>query len=366
MPIKIVYNPLGKLSGAIGVNPISGKDWTPSRESETLLAACKSPELSDEITRQPKAVGDIFITPGYHSGFKKILHIVLPNGYRDFKEIKLKRSYLSVFEAALKEGASEMTLPLLGIDTNGYEEKDSFKAFHKVASKFAAKHPDFLIRLVLPNPDMPDNRMCMRLESERSYGILSGPRVPVITHTPIVIAKSQANSYWDYLVTYIQERTKAKHPIPEIRDESAFIEDLCAYSVSASSMSKWKGKAKAKVGKGTGKPFKATGKRKTKAEIEQESYYYPKPAKKLLFLIVLILDMTYDEAIQCFFAFGYGLSQFEPVEEFYLDTLEDYPRDEDIYDINQKLIDRFGVKEQLFDDSENDLVLPPKSGSARY
>lgn len=345
MPIKIVYDPLGKLSGAIGVNPISGKDWTPSRESETLLAACKSPELSDEIARQPKAVGDIFITPGYHCGFKKILHVVLPNGRRDFKEIKLKRSYLSVFEAALKEGASEMTLPLLGIDTNGYEEKDSFKAFHKVASKFAAKHPDFLIRLVLPNPDMPDNRMCMRLESERSYGILSGPRVPVITHVPIVIAKSQANSYWDYLVTYIQERTKAKHPIPEIRDESAFIEDLCAYSVSASSMSKWKGKAKAKVGKGT---------------------YYPKPAKKLLFLIVLILDMTYDEAIQCFFAFGYGLSQFEPVEEFYLDTLEDYPRDEDIYDINQKLIDRFGVKEQLFDDSEGDLVLPPKSGSARY
>jgi hypothetical protein len=309
----LIYGNLSQLKGEMAVDPLSLTKGKQSRATRDILTSAKSQLLDDEIKKQKLGIGKLFETQGYHSPYKKILHVVLPYAKDDPTGNVLRMIYQEIFSYCLDKKVQELYLPVLGIDTQGYEESEALALGKDECTRFLLNHKGIDISLVLPLP---------------------GADIPVIKKVPlvaaanpplIVIDNTKIKTYWDYFLTYLEERKNVGYPIPEILSEKDLHDKLFGDGISDSMMGKWKA------------PQKIKGKKST---------YYPAPSKSTLFLIILTLGMSYEEAENCFFFFGYGLTPFDPIEAFYLDILKN-PREE-IDIINAQLIQQFGKKASLF------------------
>lgn len=319
MPIKIIYGDLGSLSGELVINPLSGVKDQDARATRSLLTATKNRLIDKDIASHPQTIGTIFETLGYRSGFQHILHIVIPQKKHDAQDNLLRLCYLNVLNKAAELGRKDIYLPLLGIDTNGYSEDESFEILKEMVHVFQDKNKDISVTAVLT---LPGATYVDRLDK--------GKAKPTPHHFFIAMDDTKNDSYWDYFLTYIDKRNQSGTPIAQITNEKQFTNALVAEGIKSSQMSKWKGKVKDKTG----------------------GFYYPVPAKKLLFLIVCVLDMSYEEARDCFFSFGYGLTRFQDVQAFYIEILKN-PRDK-LKTINDQLVRKFGASASLYAEDKSD------------
>jgi O-acetyl-ADP-ribose deacetylase (regulator of RNase III) len=310
MGYRAVYLDIAQQKGDVVVNPLSSNKADQSRFTRALLQACQDAELDETIAKAPLSIGTLFVTPGYGCGFSSILHVVSPFEADDPALNLLRFTYLSVCNKIKAMGYQQVTIPLLGIDTNGYSNNQSFETAISVIGDYSLKNPKMDFTLAFPAPGDAN---------EKAMAILAKK---VIRPVNIVIDERKIHSYWDYFLAYIAARKKSGAPIDGIANEAEFSHALYNHFVASSTMAHWKGLAKSK---------------------DKKSDYYPVPGKSILFLICLLLDMSYEEAKNCFFYFGYGLSVFNPIDAYYLDILKN-PRDE-IDTINDQLIKQFGSKQ---------------------
>lgn len=81
--------------------------------------------------------------------------------------------------------------------------------------------------------------------------------------------------------------------------------------------------------------------------------YYPVPSKQKLKLIACVLDMSYQETLECLHFFGYGLAHFSKEDQAFAYILKDsqhWTKPLDIVAVNNTLKKRFGKRAALYVD----------------
>jgi O-acetyl-ADP-ribose deacetylase (regulator of RNase III) len=313
MSYQALYLDIAREKGDAVVNPLSTNKAERSRFTRALLAACHNNELDKLLAERDLQVGNLFVTKGYSCGFSFILHVVCPFEQDDPALNLLRFTYVTLLNEIKAQGWQKIVIPLLGVDTNGYTVEQSFVAATHVLGDFAARNPKMSLTLAVPAPgDANERQMAIFVKK-------------VVRPVNVVIDESKVYSYWDYFLAYIEGRNRSGVPIDDIKDENDLSHALRSYFVSSSTMAHWKGSQKSK---------------------DKQSAYYPVPGKPVLLMIVLLLDMSYEEAKNCFFFCGYGLSPFNKIDAFYLNILQN-PRD-DIEGINNQLIEHFGPEQSFW------------------
>jgi hypothetical protein len=320
MSFHVIANKLTTLSGEVLVNPLSTIKELYGGTNRDILMMANSQDYDDLLKHATLKIGSFFESGGFNSKFKHILNYVVPLSGYDPSNNLLRLAYFRLLDKLLETPYKSFFIPFLGRD-KGYDIGIEGQIAHHIVAEFALKHQDLDFYLIEPSVGASGEKVVVP---------------PSPKHLSIKVPQKEFTSYWAYLVFYTDERAKSGYPIKNITNEDELKIGLYETGCFVSSQfSKWKNKQKSKTSE--------NGKR--------GAYYYPCPSKKYLFLICLVLDMSFEEAKDVFFAFGYGLSKFDKVEAFYLDILENTPRD-DLERINQELVQEFSTKEGFWDEMD--------------
>ena len=264
-----------------------------------------------------KKIGDIFSLPNTSSNkAKHLLGVILPLASNDPKGNVLWITLYSLFNYCVLNKYKNIVLPLLGSEDEGYSEKESNSIISDVSREFIRSHKGVHITLSYI-PGESKNKGKEEKYARRPSTLL------------IDLDESNIESYYSYFSSYINKRNEMGYPIPNIYDEKSFEDQLSNLGFDAPQISTWKGPQKKKNAK------------------NDKDIYYPKPSKVALMRIILVLDMSYEEANRCFFFFGYGLTPFNEIDKTWIDFLLLDER-EDVYWFSKELQRKFGKENGLF------------------
>ena len=188
----------------------------------------------------------------------------------------------------------------LGLIEYGCDDEEKWKRAQNAAMEdYVKSHPGIFMTMVIPADDY-------RPHSGKHLGDAILPEddgtiledIPTTsTHHQVALNTRTIKSYREYLVQYIDARCRQYEIINT--HSGRFIEDIADLQMELKdyelrdrleSFAKW---AHATPKKAGGTPYR------------------PVPSKQKLKLIILILDMNYDEAVACLNFFGYGLARFD-------------------------------------------------------
>lgn len=156
-----------------------------------------------------------------------------------------------------------------------------------------------------------------------------------LTRKEVIINEKKVENYIDYFDQYIELRTKNKDYISssvgdKILDKKTFLkvirDNFYAVTHKRLNYSKWS----------------HTDKKKT------SKYYCQAPCKQTLKYLVLVLDMSEQEAKSCFAFFGYGLSLFNREDALFLRILRKKRSPRDVDQIDKTLKHYYGKKASLY------------------
>lgn len=270
--------------------------------------------------------GDISFCP---LPFVSLLFISITEGQND-----LLNDYFSEVGKHIKElNIKDVHFGLLGISEFGYDEPKARILQEKWINNFLEENPEYNITFVIPDDEhRPQRGKHLGDEPLNDDEIDDTPVPKSLDHHTVTLALNSIHSYRDYLESYILARNRHTEIIRHEEDISVnSIKELgylLGYYLTPSTpnkpypMSKWSKPQKGKDG----------------------SQYCPKPSKQLLKLIIILLDMSYDEAIACFNFFGYGLARFDKEDIAYEYMLKKWPKPIDPLKADKTLTKRFGTK----------------------
>ena len=213
----------------------------------------------------------------------------------------LQTVLLSVLREIEASSYKSIVIGQLALIEFGYENEEKWKRAQSAAMEdYAKKHPGVCLTMVMPGDDYRPHT-----GKHLGDGIIpedddttSPDDIPEsTTHHQVALPLKSIKSYCDYLVQYIDYRSRQYELINTCSGTSIECLDDLRKELQEyegrnrlESFSKWSHKA----------PKKSGG-----------VSYYPVPSKQKLKLIILILDMSYDEALACLNFFGYGLARFD-------------------------------------------------------
>lgn len=296
------------------------------------------PEYRAKIL-SPHSPGDVL---DFFWGHQTILLYYLPVG----KENVLDFAFQDIFKEIIDRKAKTIAVSLFGIFEYGYDEGKSRNLWLHSVEDFLRKNLKIAITSVTPPLQYrPANSKGVRTDSleDEKKEIKSSH----LTHQPIVLKQSEIKCYRDYFKQYIKSRDSLQQyirtedgPVRKGFGKSltqiSALDDLgwvlAEYLIPVSRrndkpypMSKWAGKAKDKNGK----------------------VYSPKPSKEMLKLIILVLDMNFDEAIHCLNFFGYSLAAFDEEDKAFSYILTHWEPPLSPYKVHLALVKRFGASAGL-------------------
>ncbi|HBX25157.1 MAG TPA: hypothetical protein DEF61_02615 [Firmicutes bacterium] len=261
-------------------------------------------------------VGDIICLPKGNVKSKHLLGLALPSSSSDPKGNVLWIGLYSLFNYCFINQYKNVILPLLGSEAEGYSEAEANSIISSVSREFIQSHRGMHITLsYLPGES----------KNERK-GEKYSKRPPSLL---INLDEMNITSYYSYLLSYVKKRNEMGYPVLYIYDEKTFEDELNNLGFDAPQISTWKGPARKKNAK------------------NDNDVYYPKPSKVALMRIILLLDMSYEEAIKCFFFFGYGLTPFNEIDRTWIEFLLLDER-EDVFWFSKELQRKFGKENGLF------------------
>lgn len=241
-----------------------------------------------------------------------------------------------MLSAALKTGAKEIAMSLIGVDEFGYSESSCIVEESSFYETFLSSHPDMTINLYVPDREH-------RLQSgihEAAFGdekmVYYERESDYSADRPTIYLDANAiGSYLDYYLAYISARIEAGCQIPIFGHLNDNIDDRIealnwmfrAATGIEYKFSRFSGKQKGKDGKD----------------------YYPRPSKEIALLTVMVLDMTYEEAKECLNYFGYGFAAFDNVDRYVAYALRNFERPLNIKAIDHEIKKRFGASAALLD-----------------
>ena len=272
--------------------------------------------------------GDTLFCPSTSLGVSLLL-VLLSEGQNDL----LNDYFFQLGEEIKKINIKDVTFGLLGVNEFGFDETKARILQEKWIKGFMDENPEFDFTFLVP-----DDEHRPQQGQHLGDGPLSGDEIddtPVpksLDHHTVTLALNSIHSYREYLESYIQARYRAREFIRQKEDLSlGSLKDLgyaLSYYLTPSTpnkpypMSKWAKHQKGKDGK----------------------LYCPKPSRQLLKFIIILLDMSYDEAVACLNFFGYGLAYFDKEDVAYKYMLTHWPKPIDPLKADKTLTKRFGKK----------------------
>jgi hypothetical protein len=291
------------------------------------------PDKKEEILCHHDA-GDTLVFPfGKEETF---LVYYLPEG----QETILPVVYNDVAKEILNSKAKDVSIALFGSSEYGYDETKNIFEQEKWLKHLVATNPTLNIHFVVTDDDhrpqqgkhMSDGPVSAEEETVDERAIPKD-----LTHHLVTIDLDRLHSYREYFAAYIDGRSTSKEFIRSTTDQGILdTRDLgysLAYYLQPNSMkpypmAKW------------GKPQKG----------KDGKIYAPKPSKQLLKFIIILLDMSYDEAVSCLSFFGYGLAQFDKEDMAFKFMLKNWPKPIDPIRADKALVKRFGRKASIIND----------------
>ncbi len=248
----------------------------------------------------------------------------------------------SVFTMLLKRidalNIHHVAFAQIGLVEYGCADEEKWKrAQSAMIEEFASSHQDAMFTMVIPGDDYRP------IEGEhQGNGILPDANTKPEdiqdngSHHNIALNTRDIKSYKDYLKHYIAARgnqleliqTFTGETIESVADLQEELRKLELRDVKEN-FSRWANPAK----------DKKTGR-----------VYYPVPSKQKLKLMILIMDMSYDEAVACLHFFGYGLARFDREDAAFAYMLKnnvDWPKPIDVVKADATLKKRFGANAAL-------------------
>ena len=230
-----------------------------------------------------------------------------------------------------------VVIGLLGLIEFGCQNETAWRYMQQKAMEdFAKSHGDYSLLMVIPAIDYRPTSGRHLGEGILPQGNESDDDIPKgSNHHQIALNLREIKNYRHYFDQYIKARGNGNELIYVAGKENATIESVfdlqdelkdIEHRDKKENFSKWANKTKDK---------------KTKRE------YYPVPSKQKLKLIILLLDMSYDEALACLNFFGYGLARFDDEDRsfaYILKNGEHWKRPFDVTVIDETLRHRFGAK----------------------
>jgi len=213
----------------------------------------------------------------------------------------LKTVLKSVLNEIESTSYKSVVIGQLGMIEFGCDNEEKWKrAQNADMEDYVAKHPDVTMTMVIPGDDyrpQTGEHLGNGIIPEDGEDINPEDIAESSTHHQVALNTRTIKSYKDYFVQYIDARCRQYEIINTcsggtIEDISDLQKELREYELRnrLESFSKWDHAAKKKSGGVS---------------------YYPVPSKQKLKLIILLLDMSYDEAVACLNFFGYGLARFD-------------------------------------------------------
>ncbi len=280
----------------------------------------------------PHEIGDVAVY--YFSEDVTYLLYYLSNDVKD----SMTAVYSDIENELDSFSFKKITIGLLGISEFGFDEVKNIYSQEKWIKSLMEKHPDLSVDFVITDEDH-------RPQAGEHLG--DGPIAPDeepdysdvpkdLSHHTVQMDLNALHSYRDYFEYYIEHRAMAGeyirsndnnfNGILNLRDLGYALNDyLNPSQKSPYPMAKWAGEQKNKTG----------------------GFYAPKPSKQFLKLIIILLDMSLDEAVHCFNFFGYGLAQYDREDKAFRYMLENWPTPIDPIKANRTLIKRFGKKASI-------------------
>lgn len=248
----------------------------------------------------------------------------------------------SAFGMLLKELAKRdfhnVVFAQLGLIEYGCDNEEKWKRTQSEAIEtYAESHPEAKFTMVIPGDDYRP------IEGEHiGEGILPDANAKPedildnASHHNIALNTRNIKSYKDYLKQYIAARGNQMELITTFSGETIesvadLQEELRKLELrdTKENFSRWANPTR----------DKKTGK-----------LYYPVPSKQKLKLMILVLDMSYEEAVACLHFFGYGLARFDREDVAFTYMLRnnlDWPKPIDVIKADATLRKRFGASAAL-------------------
>ena len=216
-------------------------------------------------------------------------------------QFALKSVLTSVLREIEKTDFKSIVIGQLGLIEYGCEDEEKWKRAQNASMEaFVSDHPSVTMTMVIPGDDyrpQTGEHLGNGIIPEDGDDVKPEDIAEISTHHQVALNTRTIKSYCDYFVQYIDARcrqfelinTHSGGTIEELKDLQ---KELREYELRdrLESFAKWDHAVPKKIG---GVP------------------YYPVPSKQKLKLIILLLDMSYDEAVACLNFFGYGLARFD-------------------------------------------------------
>ena len=290
------------------------------------------PDKKAEMTEKRKTGQIIKIPNGPNS---EIWLLCLPEGA---SENIIKNSLKRLLSQALARGFRSTVFALLALIEYGCEDEEGWKrAQSDLLNAFCKANPDIAVTMVVQGDDYRPVE-----GAHHGNGILPDANAKEediqgnASHHSIALNTRDIRSYKDYLKHYISARGNQMELIETFTGETIesvgdLQEELRKLELrdAKENFSKWANPAR----------DKKTGK-----------LYFPVPSKQKLKLIILVLDMTYDEAVACLHFFGYGLARFDREDmafAYMLTNNLDWPKPINVVKADATLRKRFGSSAAL-------------------
>lgn len=287
-------------------------------ETSSIVDALDELKGNDEI-------GDIvLISNGAFSDNKAVVGVTLPNRVQD-KECNglFLCIYTAIDYCYSVLNIKDISLPLLGSESQGYSENDAIETTHNAFDIISDFKKGIKVTL------------CYKPSTSSITNSSSKAIIRPATNF-VDMSTFKIDSYYSYFITYIEQRLRLGFSIPRISDKNDFDFVMAEYGIAPAQLSTWKGPQKKKDAK------------------SKKDVYYPKPGKKALMRIVSILDMSFEEAKDAFFFCGYGLNQFDPIENEWIEYLKLEERGP-IREFSSYLVRKYGQKANLLSNEDESL-----------
>lgn len=271
--------------------------------------------------------------------------LCLSEGISDFALAAALNNVLSHIEAS---NHKSIVIGQLGLIEYGCENEEKWKRKqNSLMEAFANSHPGTLMTMVIPGDDyrpLEGNHFGDGIIPEDKEDTDPKDIPQLSSHHQIALNTRIMKSYVDYFSSYIDAREKqyeiiysySGNNISNLKDLQTELKEF-ENRDRVESFAKWS--------------HDTSKKQKKKWSKRKSGNYCPVPSKQKLKLIIMLLDMNYDEAVACLNFFGYGLARFDKQDQAFTyiikggldsDSNPTWPRPINIKMADETLRHRFG------------------------